>query len=247
MRRTIAIGSAVAAGVASVALVAAPSWAEAGNWLGTARAAVTGATADPTPVCTGTGPTGNGGMGYGMRNGTGSTTGAGGPGYGMRNGYGGGAGGGMLAQGSTVAQGTLTAAQKTDLAAMAEEEKMAHDLYVALAAKYPAVTQFARIAQSETQHLTAVRAMLDRYDIADPTAGKAAGEFASASFQSTYDTLLAGATTSTAALAAGVTVEKADIADLASATSGLTAAPDVLALYTHLSTASQHHLAAFGG
>lgn len=246
MRRTIAIGSAVAAGAAAVALVAAPSWAQASGWLGTGRAAVTGTTADPTPVCTGNGPTGNGPMGYGMRNGTGTTTGTPGPGYGMRNGNGAGPGGGMLAQGSTVAQGTLTAAQKTTLSSMAEEEKMAHDLYVALAAKYPDVTQFARVAQAETRHLTAVRAMLDRYDIADPTAGKAAGQFASAGFQSTYDSLLAGATTSTAALAAGVSVEKADIADLASAQSGLTA-PDVLTLYTHLSAASQHHLAAFGG
>ena len=246
MRRSIAIGSAVAAGVASVALVAAPSWAQAGGWLGTARTAVTGTTTTDT-TCTGNGPQGGGGMGYGMRNGNGAAAGTDstpGMGYGMRNGNGMGAG---IAGQGTVAQGTLTAAQKTTLASMAEEEKMAHDLYVALAAKYPDVYQFARIARAETQHLTAVRAMLDRYDVADPTAGKAAGQFASSSFQSRYDSLLAGATTSSAALAAGVAVEKADIADLATAQSGLTTAPDVLALYTHLSTASQHHLTAFGG
>ena len=241
MRRTIAIGSAVAAGAAAVALVATPALAQASGWLGTRTAAVT-ATTDPTPACTGNGPMG--GMGYGMRNGAGPANGTPGAGYGMRNGAG--PGGGMLAQG-TVAQGTLTAAQRTTLASMAEEEKMAHDLYVALAAKYPDVYQFARIARAETQHLTAVRAMLDRYDVADPTAGKAAGQFASSSFQSRYDSLLAGATTSSAALAAGVAVEKADIADLATAQSGLTTAPDVLAVYTHLSTASQHHLTAFGG
>ncbi len=33
--------------------------------------------------------------------------------------------------------GTLTTAQRTALAAMAEEEKMAHDVYVTLAARYP--------------------------------------------------------------------------------------------------------------
>lgn len=245
MRRTIAIGSAVAAGVASVALVAAPSWAQAGGWLGTARTAVTGTTTTDT-TCTGNGPQGGGGMGYGMRNGNGATAGTDstpGMGYGMRNGNG--MGSGIAAQG-TVAQGTLTAAQKTTLASMAEEEKLAHDLYVALAAKYPADIQFARIAQAETRHLAAVRAMLTRYGVADPTVGKAAGEFASSTFQSQYDSLLAGATTSAAALAAGVTIEKADLAALAAATTGVTA-PDVLAVYGHLTTASQHHLTAFGG
>jgi hypothetical protein len=41
-------------------------------------------------------------------------------------------------------------------------------------------------------------------------------------------------------------VEKADIADLTSALSGVTA-PDVVSVLTHMRTASQHHLAAFGG
>lgn len=240
MRRTIAIGTAAAAGVASLALVAAPAWAQAGSWFGGTRATFSTSASDP--VCTGTGPTA--GLGYGMRNGgpngSGST-----PGMGYGRGNGGGPGAGMMDQ-DAVAQGTLTADQKTTLATMADEEKMAHDLYVALAAKYPELTQFAGVATSETRHLAAVRSMLERYGIADPTAGKAPGEFATASIQSRYDTLLAGATSSTAALAAGVTVEKADIADLAAATSGLTA-PDVLTLYTHLSTASQHHLTALGG
>ena len=90
--------------------------------------------------------------------------------------------------------GTLTAAQRTELAAMAEEEKVAHDLYVALAAKYPAAPQFANIAKAELQHLTAVRTVMTRYGIADPTAGFADGKFKSAAFQTLYNDLLAGAT-----------------------------------------------------
>jgi hypothetical protein len=46
-------------------------------------------------------------------------------------------------------QGTLTAAQKATLADMAEEEKLAHDLYTALAARYD-VRVFERIATAET-------------------------------------------------------------------------------------------------
>ena len=132
MRRTIAIGTAAAAGVASLALVAAPAWAQAGTWLGATRA--TTSTTATDPVCTGTGP--NGGMGYGMRGRNGTTGSDTTPGMGYGRGNGGGPGAGMMAQ-DAVAQGTLTAAQKTTLATMADEEKMAHDLYVALAAKYP--------------------------------------------------------------------------------------------------------------
>ena len=43
---------------------------------------------------------------------------------------------------------TLTADQKANVASMVEEEKLAHDVYVALAAKFPADFQFARIANS---------------------------------------------------------------------------------------------------
>jgi len=146
----------------------------------------------------------------------------------------------------TAPMGTLTSAQKTELAAMAEEEKVAHDLYVALAAKYPELRQFASIANAELQHLAAVRTMMDRYGIVDPTAGLAAGEFKSDTFQDLYDGLLAGATTSAKALAAGIAVEKADIADLKAAMTGV-AAPDVLQVYGSLVRGSERHLVAFGG
>ena len=46
---------------------------------------------------------------------------------------------------------------------MAEEEKLAHDLYTAFAARYD-VRVFQRIAAAETRHLTVVRTLLDRYD-----------------------------------------------------------------------------------
>ncbi len=144
------------------------------------------------------------------------------------------------------ASGTLTDAQRTKLAAMAEEEKLAHDVYVALAAKYPATVQFARIANAEATHLASIQTLLARYGIDDPTTGMAAGEFRTAAFQSLYDDLVARATTTANALAVGVTIEKLDIADLTSAMSGLTA-PDVLQVYTNLRNGSERHLAAFGG
>jgi hypothetical protein len=168
-----------------------------------------------------------------------------GGGMGAGSGMGAGRGAGMMGSGVLNAEkGTLTDSQKAALAAVAQDEKLAHDLYVALAAKYPSDVQFSRISRAESMHLTAVRTMLDRYGIADPTKGQAAGVFTSATVQDLYGSLLAGATDSTKALAAGVTVEKTDIADITKALDGLTA-PDVTQVYTNLRAGSERHLAAF--
>lgn len=147
---------------------------------------------------------------------------------------------------TNVASGTLTTAQQTSLAAMAEEEKLAHDLYVTFADKY-GTTSFSRISNAETRHLTEVRTLLKRYAITDPTAGMAVGTFGTASTQQLYNKLVAQGTSGLdAAYAAARTVEKTDIADLNKAKTGVSA-PDVLAIYTHLLAGSQRHLVAFGG
>ena len=157
-----------------------------------------------------------------------------------------GAGAGSTAALSTLASGTLTDAQKSALAAMAEEEKLAHDLYVAFGDAF-GTRSFTQIASAETRHLTEVRFVLDRYGIADPTDGLAAGTFASTKTQALYDELLASGSASVeAAYTAARTVESTDIGDLRSAMSSL-AAPDVSAVYTHLLAGSEQHLAAFGG
>jgi hypothetical protein len=141
-------------------------------------------------------------------------------------------------------QGNLTTAQKTALAAMAEEEKLAHDVYVKLA-ETSGDSRFSRIANSEARHVTEVQALLARYAIADPSAGKAVGVFTSDSFQTLYDDLVASGDDSPAtALAVGRQIETLDIADLAKASAGVTA-PDVLAVYDRLTNGSESHLVAF--
>jgi hypothetical protein len=224
MRRTRTILGIAAVGVTALAIAATPAIAANGPGPGPGTG---------TSTCTGTG-TGTG-MGMGGRYGQGT------PGAGMgRRGNGTGSGTGI-----TAASGTLTSTQRSQLASMAEEEKLAHDLYVALAAKYPDLYQFSRIANAEAQHLAAIQLLMERYDVADPTSGQAPGEF-TAEFQGTYDALLAGATTSAKALAAGIAVERADIADLTADLATVTA-PDVIQVYTNLRAGSERHLAAFGG
>ena len=152
-------------------------------------------------------------------------------------------GGGCLT-GVADPSGTLSEAQRTTLAANADEEKLAHDLYTEFAGRYDVVV-FDRIAGAETAHLDAVRTLMTRYGVTDPTAGQAQGHFVTPAVQATYDKLLAqGTSGQAAALEVGRTVETTDIADLRTSLDGLTA-PDVQRIYQHLLMASQHHLAAF--
>lgn len=230
MRRSHTVAGILAAGFTALAIAATPALAAGAGPVANPN----GPNSSGTCTATGTAPSGTGTMGRGQ-----------GRGMGQGQGMGQGTQGRGMGQGTVTApMGTLTAAQQTALAAMAEEEKLAHDLYVALGTRYPSVAQFSRIAASESRHLAAVRTLLTRYGITDPTAGQPAGKFASSDFQTLYDSLLAGATSSTLALAAGVTVENADIADLKSAMATVTA-PDVLQVYTNLLRGSGMHLAAF--
>lgn len=145
-----------------------------------------------------------------------------------------------------VESGTLTSEQELTLATMAEEEKLAHDLYIAFGDLY-GDTVFDRVSSAETKHLSAVQTLLERYNLADPTAGQDLGEFASESMQTLYDTYLAQGTASRdGAYEAARTVERNDISDITAASEGLSA-PDVLAVYEHLLSGSEKHLVAFGG
>ena len=215
----------VTAGAIGVAGLVAMSPALAGAGPGPGSGAVAAA---PGP---------NGGYGMQGRMGAGMGPGAG-QGAGMRDGT-------CLALAPAAAKGTLTDQQEATLADMAQEEKLAHDLYVAFAARYDAVI-FDRIARSETQHLTAVRTLLDRYGLADPTAGKPAGQFSDPAWQAEYDRLLAQGSASQTAAFGGRTRRSSRPTSRIwrEALDGLTAA-DVKQAYTHLLAASRHHLAAF--
>jgi hypothetical protein len=213
----------VSGGLLAVVATAVPAVA-AGN-----PASGSAAYRDAARVAAGTGTGTCDGTGVGVVSGTKRGVGVGGSGINLTG----------------VASGTLSDAQRAKVAGMAEEEKLAHDLYVALGAKYPDQRQFQNISKSETSHLAALRSIMTRYAIADPTAGKAAGEFSTPAVQALYDKLLAkGSANAAAALKVGVAVEKIDIADLKKAGVGVSA-PDVKLVYSRLITGSRQHLVAF--
>lgn len=226
MRRILAVTGIIAAGLTVIAVGTTPAFAQGGpnpNGTGTGVCTVTGTTST-TPNATGL----MGGRGNGQNVGRGMSTTARGTGINLP------------------ASGTLTADQKADVVYMVEEEKLAHDVYVTLAAKFPADFQFARIAKAEAQHQSALRTILARYGLEDPTVGLAVGDFGTAAFDALYNDLVGRATTAANALSVGVMVEQLDIANLTSALNDVTA-PDVVQTYTNLRNASQHHLTAFGG
>jgi hypothetical protein len=164
-------------------------------------------------------------------------------------------GGGLVAatQAASALPGTTTTTAVTaadpaladELAFAREEERMARDLYQALADKYDGALPFSRITLSEQQHFDVVGTLLDRYDVADPAAGKKAGSYADPAIQKLYDGWLADASTSLdAAYDVGVALEQRDIADLKD-TLAKDLPADVTRVFTGLLNASEHHLAAF--
>lgn len=151
---------------------------------------------------------------------------------------------------STIATAVLSESDSADLAAdllfMREEEKLAHDLYVALYEKW-GLRPFANISASEQRHVESMLTLMNAYGIADSASDNAAGVFDNSALQALYDELLAKGSASVAdALAVGVLVEQTDIADLQSRITDTTPA-DVRAAYENLMAASYSHLDAFSG
>lgn len=131
------------------------------------------------------------------------------------------------------------------LAFSREEERMARDLYAALAAAHDGARPMSMITTSEQRHFDAVGRLLTRYGVADPSAGRAAGSFAFPEIQALYDDWLARGTADRAgAHQVGVELEQRDIGDLKRLIAQNPPA-DVQTVYTNLLAGSEKHLAAF--
>ena len=119
---------------------------------------------------------------------------------------------------------------------------MARELYVQLGSKWD-LKPFRMIANSETRHETALRALASRADVELPPA--VAGKFTVPQIQERYDSLLAlGLESESGALRVGAMVEEQDITDLRN----LAAVSESAAMrrtIAALEQASGHHLSAF--
>lgn len=131
------------------------------------------------------------------------------------------------------------------LARLIEEEKVAHDLYLAFEEQYGARV-FSNIKRSEVTHQDHVLAVMEATGVEDPRIPEP-GQFRDAELQALYDDLLAqGSVNLPAAYQAGVDFEALDIAGLEAE---LEKAPEsdigLTTLIQRLLDGSRNHLAAF--
>jgi hypothetical protein len=118
------------------------------------------------------------------------------------------------ATGEGLADAGLAAEEAAGLQFMIQEEKMAHDLYLAFYELW-GLTVFERITASEAAHEAAVARLLNAYNVENPTLEAGVGMFADPDLQALHDQLLAdGSVSAEAALRTAMLVEEADIKDL---------------------------------
>lgn len=138
----------------------------------------------------------------------------------------------------------ITTAEALDLQFMIEEEKLARDVYLTLYEEMD-FRMFSNIARSEQVHMNAIRTLLKRYGVEDPTIGNELGEFNNADLQELYDDLVDTGSRSLAdALLVGGLIEEIDILDLEERLSE-TDNVDILRVYNNLLRGSENHMRAF--
>lgn len=138
----------------------------------------------------------------------------------------------------------LTGEETKWLTYMCEEEKLARDVYMFLYNKWGARI-FRNISLSEQKHMDALKTLLDRHQINDPTNGNDQGEFTDETLQKLYSDLIEkGELTLVDALKVGVFIEETDIADLKAGISSTTRR-DIKKVYGNLMQGSSNHLDAF--
>ena len=139
----------------------------------------------------------------------------------------------------------LSAEEIAGLYYMREEEKLAHDVYLALYTKWGAQV-FYNIAQSETQHTEAVRSLILAHGLEDPAATTAPGVFVNADLQALYNQLVdMGQRSLVDALKVGCLVEETDIRDIEKRKALVIDEPDIVQVYDNLLCGSRNHLRAF--
>jgi hypothetical protein len=126
---------------------------------------------------------------------------------------------------------------------MREEEKLAHDVYVALYDRW-GLPIFQNISQSELSHTNSIKNLLDRYGLVDPASSES-GIFTNPDLQALYIELVArGEQSLSEALKTGAAIEEIDILDLEKDLSQINQA-DIRQVFQNLLQGSQSHLRAF--
>ena len=145
----------------------------------------------------------------------------------------------------------LTSDEISGLLFMREEEELARDLYIDIyEAKGSRLNTFQNISvNAETKHAEAIRVLLERYDIDDPSTG-VHNTYKDQELQDLYDQLfnIAIGSDDLAALRVGALVEETDIRDINSYKAMVSdEKQDIIDTYDNLLCGSRNHLRAFVG
>ncbi len=139
----------------------------------------------------------------------------------------------------------LSEAEIATLNFVREEELLARDIYIAMYEKYH-IPVFNNISNSEEIHSTAIKALLEKYNLPDPAAEHVLGVFVNQDVQQLYDALLAQGNLSLHdAIIVGETIEDYDIADLVFHTNQDVDNMDILYTLDQLYRGSRNHMRAF--
>ena len=138
----------------------------------------------------------------------------------------------------------LSEEERAGLIKMREEEKLARDVYLTLFNKWSHQV-FSNIANSEQQHMDAVKSLLDKYGITDPVVDNTVGVFTDPHMTELYNALVQkGSTSIIDALLVGATIEDLDIYDL-NILLAQTDNEDIQVIYQNLTKGSRNHMRAF--
>jgi len=136
----------------------------------------------------------------------------------------------------------LTAAQSEFLQVLYQEEKLAHDVYVAFYEVH-AFHPFDHISGSETQHMERVAGLMTTYGTEIPILEE--GMFTVSEYQTAYDEWMQIGQDGLEALKIGGYIEELDILDLQEAYDTLEMPKDVRLALQDLLKGSENHLRAF--
>lgn len=138
----------------------------------------------------------------------------------------------------------LSSQEAEALAFLREEEKLSRDVYAGLYAKWGLRT-FGNISQREERHMSALKLLLDRYNLPDPAAGNPPGIYRDSGLQTLHNQLLSqGEESLEAALRTGAEIEERSIQHLEKAAAE-TENSELKLVFGNLRRASENHLQAF--
>ena len=153
--------------------------------------------------------------------------------------------GGRDNEGSTTP--VLTEKEAEHLTFLREEEKLARDVYIALANQYGS-SIFVNISASEQKHMDSVKGLIDKYGLIDPVVDDTPGVFTNTFLAEIYsDLMVKGSISLKDALEVGVEIELIDIHDIEEEMLPDVIQVDVVSVLQNLLAGSYNHLDAFIG